>query len=97
MNLRLVNLRLAALKLIGLPPPIPPILVINITLESSHTFYSINNDIPQNGQDIFHHLYESFFKENNALTNYTCTYRSAVLWCLEVSLFERQVLVLASL
>lgn len=42
----------------------------------------------RNGQDIFHHLYESFFKENNTLTNYTCTYRSAVLWCLEVPIDE---------
>ena len=42
----------------------------------------------RNGPEVYFHLYESILKEDNDLDNYTCAFRTAVLWCLEVPVDE---------
>ena len=38
----------------------------------------------QRGQEIYFRVYEGLLKEDNNLDNYTRTFTSAVLWCIEI-------------
>lgn len=42
----------------------------------------------RNGPEIYFYLYESLLQDDNDLDNYTCAFRTAVLWCLEVPVDE---------